>query len=92
MSAPAHPPRTPDHRSPSRTLPLRFPGLSVEEPISFDQSRLDDLLAVALCLVILAVFEWCSWFVSLPVNRSLFTIVALIAIGYTWWRLRITLR
>lgn len=92
MSAPAHRPRIHDHRSRSRTLPLRFPGLSVEEPISFDQSRLDDLLAVALCLVILAVFEWCSWFVSLPVNRSLFTIIALIAIGYTWWRLRITLR
>ena len=92
MSAPAHRPCTHDHRSPSRPHPRRFPGLSAAKSIPFDQSRIDDLLAVALCLVILAVFEWCSWFVSLPVNRSLFTLIALIAIGYTWWRLRIMLR
>lgn len=71
-------------RSPFEITPHRLPGQSVEERIRFLRSKWENSLALPLCLAALALYEWWRWLFSIPSNPPLLTIVAGVAILYTW--------
>ena len=84
MSASAWNPSRQLRRSQFKTPPLRMPGQSVDEGMSDLRDKFNDLLALPLCLVVLAVFEWCRWSFAISPNPWVLTIAALISITYAW--------
>lgn len=66
--------------------PLRLPGQPVDEGLIQLRDKVDDLLTLPLCLVALALFEWWRWWLSVPPNPLLFTIVALIPVLHACWK------
>ncbi|MDE2180417.1 MAG: NERD domain-containing protein [candidate division NC10 bacterium] len=80
-----------DKRSPLRNRPLRYAGQSLDEKIDdlIDESRTSALYP--LWFVALAAFDWVRRITKAPLNPWLFTVMALVAAGYTtfrWWRAR----
>jgi hypothetical protein len=73
--------------SPIKDRPLRLPAQSLEERRQhlFDDKLLDSLL-VAVFLLVLAGMEWSRYFFPKPPAPWLFTVVALVAVGYFAWR------
>ena len=69
-------------RSPLKDKPLRNPGQSLEERRrEFVENAFEPAL-VAIVLVVLAGLEWSRYYFSLPPRPILFTVVALVAVGY----------
>jgi hypothetical protein len=48
------------------------------------RDKFNDLLALPLCLVVLAMFEWWRWSFAISPNPWVLTIAALISITYAW--------
>jgi len=76
-----------DKRSPLKDKPLRNPGQSLEEQRRDLVENAIEPALVAVVLVVLAGLEWYRYFSSVPPSPVLFTVVALIAVGYAAFRI-----
>ena len=77
-----------ERKSPLKDKPLRHPGQSLEEE---RQKLIDDVLEAPLLLALMFCFfaavEWWRYFVQLPPQPVLFTVVASVAVIFAAWRL-----
>lgn len=78
-----------NRRTPPHMTPHRLAGVSAEEQIRSLQSSWGDVLALPLCLVALALYEWWRWLFSIPSNPLLLTLVAAVAVRATWRRRKV---
>ncbi len=73
-----------ESRSPLKAAPLRYAGQSLDEEI---QRVLDDEVFVYIMMatfaIVLALYEWWSWYANTPPQPIVFTLVALGALAYT---------
>ncbi len=74
--------------SPFKAPPLRLPGQSVDERISILHARIDDLLVIPLCFVVVAGYGWIQWWTGRPLHPLILTAVAIIAVACAWIKLR----
>ena len=76
-----------EDRSPLKAKPLRTPGQSVEEAkAKLIEDAFETPALLAMCMLMLAFFEWFRVIFSLPPKPVLFTIVAAVAVGFAVWR------
>ena len=74
-------------RSPLREKPLRQPGQSLlEERAKIVDDQVEPWFVMALFAVMLAGWEWASYFLSRPPSPWVMTFVALAAIAFAAWR------
>lgn len=75
-------------RSPLKDSPLRYPGQSIDEEI---QRILHEEVMLVLMffagLLILTVFEWVKWYTESPPQPGTFTLLILVALPLTIWKL-----
>ena len=76
-------------RSPLKEKPLRNPGQSLDEEIQnlFDL-EINSYLLISLCVLFLAGYEWFRWYVELPYQPVIFTIVAIVVCLFSTWKIR----
>ncbi|MGO9445704.1 MAG: nuclease-related domain-containing protein [Thiobacillaceae bacterium] len=74
-------------KSPIKDKPLRLPGQSLEEECRkvFDD-KLETPLLLAVFFVVFAFMEWWRYFWKQPPHPIVFTIIAVVMIGYAAWR------
>jgi len=76
------------NQSPLKARPLRIPGESLDREI--DELVMDSVIAyfvVATMLCGLAAFEWFGYLTHSPRRPILFSVMALLAVGVTAWRI-----
>lgn len=81
--------KQPDRKSPLRQKLLRIPGESIQAEI--ERLWIDELIPWILAVAftgLLAVIEWIHWLTKSPPSPWLYSALAVIAIGYSLWRLR----
>lgn len=73
-------------RSPLKDKPLRNPGQSLdEERFDLAYDRIFTPFAIAVLLVILAAIEWWRYFNPHPPKPVLYSVFALLGVGYAAW-------
>lgn len=76
-------------RSPIKDKPLRTPGQSLEEQRrALIEDKVVEPLILAVFLVILTALEWYRYLMKVPPTPVLFSVVALLVVGYAAWRIR----
>jgi hypothetical protein len=74
-------------RSPLKDKSLRVPGQSVDEARLALVERMYELPAIAsIVFVIVAFLEWMDHFLNIPPKPGIWTIAALVSLGFTVWR------
>ncbi|HJZ12344.1 MAG TPA: NERD domain-containing protein, partial [Acidobacteriota bacterium] len=78
---------TKDKRSPLTDKPLRNPGQSLDEQIhDLISNYALGPLVFALFLVLVAALEWLKYFGSIPPRPVLYSVPAVVAVGYALFR------
>lgn len=76
-------PLPPDSRSPLKAAPLRNPGQSLDEEINriLDEDMLSYFM-VAVFLLAITLMEWLRWWLNLPPQPLVYTVIAVVVIAY----------
>ncbi len=70
-------------RSPLKALPLHTAGQSIEEEIRRIQTvEIGTYVAVAVCMVLLAMFEWYKWILSVPPSPIAISLASLTVVSF----------
>lgn len=78
-------------RSPIKDKPLRSPGQSLEESRrKLVEDKLEIPLLLAGVFILFAAMEWWRYFWELPPNPLIFSIFAVLFVGFAGWRVRKT--
>lgn len=76
-------------RSPIKNLPVRMPGQSTRER---QRDLVDDVLVPwffgAGMMVMLAAYEWVAYYNHLPPQPVVLSVIAVIAVGLAFWKIR----
>ncbi len=77
-----------NERSPIKDRPLRHAGQSLEEErAALWDDKLEPAALMALFFLLLTGLEWRRYWMAVPPNPILFSIVALIMVGFAAWRI-----
>ena len=75
-------------RSPIKDKPLRLPGQSLEEQRrKLVEDKLEMPLLLAVVFAVFAAMEWWRYFSKQPPSPVVFTVVAVLFIGFAAWRI-----
>lgn len=75
-------------RSPIKDKPLRLPGQSLEEQRrKLVEEKLEMPLLLAVVFAVFAAMEWWRYFSKQPPSPVVFTVVAVLFIGFAAWRI-----
>ncbi len=76
-------PLPPDSRSPLKAAPLRNPGQSLDEEINriLDEDMLSYFM-VAVFLLAITLMEWLRWWLNLPPQPLVYTVITVVVIAY----------
>ncbi|KEI70324.1 nuclease-related domain-containing protein [Endozoicomonas elysicola] len=76
-------------RSPLKEKPLRNPGQSLDEYIqNLLDVEINSYLVVALTALVLAFYEWYRWYTDVGYHPVALTIIAVLAVLYSAWKIR----
>lgn len=74
-------------KSPLKDAPLRNPGQSVEEAIARLRDKGGEYVLIGILPVFLAALEWYRWWFELPPMPVAYTILAVIAVAWSGYRI-----
>ena len=79
-----------EKRSPLKHKPLRVPGQFLDEQIQLREDKMVKYVVFLSSSIALAFAEWWRWINSVPPQPVLYTVAAVIVVGYCLYRLRRT--
>lgn len=87
MTNPSSPEQSPARRSAEGSLAVPAVGAGVDEELERLQERQYQAVVPTILVVLLALFEWFRWWYPSQGEPLIFTLFALVAVGYTGWHL-----